>query len=95
MTLESWTGLIRASGASMNADRASGVLTVCFERLALHYGTVDPRRLDSIRQDGAYGRGVKDVLDFVNIFAATAQGGEKNVIGRFMAQAQKRFGRFA
>jgi hypothetical protein len=28
-------------------------------------------------------------------FATTAQGGEKNVLCRFIAAAQKRFGRFA
>jgi hypothetical protein len=33
ITLEDWTQLIRASGAGMNADKASGVLHGCLERL--------------------------------------------------------------
>jgi hypothetical protein len=95
MTLENWTQLIRSGGAGMNADKASGILHVSLERLALHYGMIDVGRMAAIRQDGAYARGVRDFLDFVNVFAVTAQGGEKTVIGRFIAAAQKRFGKFA
>jgi hypothetical protein len=43
----------------------------------------------AVRQDGAYSRGIKDFLDFTDIFVTTAQGGEKTVIGRFLAAAQK------
>jgi hypothetical protein len=95
MTMEDWTQLLKQSGASMNADKASGVLHGCLERLALHYGMIDMGRMAAIRQDGAYSRGIKDFLDFTDIFATTAQGGEKTVIGRFLAAAQKRFGKFA
>lgn len=78
----------------MNADKASGVLQACLELLALHYGMADVGRIASIRQDGAYGRDIKDFLDFVNVFAVTGQGGEKTVVGRLLAAAQKRFGKF-
>lgn len=94
-TLEGWTALIRAGGGGMNADRASGVLHVSLERLALHYGLLDRDRLNAIGQNSAYARGIKDFLDFTGVFATTAQGGEKTVIGRFLAEAQKRFGKFA
>ena len=43
-TLEAWTALIRAGGAGMNADRASGILYVSLERLALHYGMLDTQQ---------------------------------------------------
>jgi Domain of unknown function (DUF6456) len=94
ITLEDWTQLIRAGGASMNADKASGVLHGCLERLAVHYGMIDKHRIDELRQDGAYKRGIKDFLEFAGVFAVTAQGGEKNVIGRFLTAAQKRFEKF-
>jgi hypothetical protein len=95
LTLEGWTGMVKQSGAGMNADKASGVLHGCLEPMGLHYGMIDMGRLASLKQDSAYGRGIRDFLDFVSIFATTAQGGEKTVIGRFMAQAQKRFSKFA
>lgn len=95
LTLDGWTDVIRVGGGNMNADKASGILLASLEMLALHYGMADMGRIASIRQDGAYGRGIKDFLDFVNVFAVTAQGGEKTVIGRFLAAAQKRFGKFA
>jgi hypothetical protein len=79
----------------MNADKASGILHGCLELLALNYGMIDMGRIAALRQDGAYGRGIRDFLDFVTVFATTAQGGEKIVIGRFLAAAQKRFGKFA
>lgn len=95
LTIEGWTGMVRQSGAGMNADKGGGVLHGCLEMLALHYGMIDMGRLASLKQDSAYGRGIRDFLDFVSVFATTAQGGEKTVIGRFLAQAQKRFGKFA
>jgi hypothetical protein len=95
LTLEGWTELVRREGHSMNSDRASGILYSVLERIALHYGMIDVGRVAAIRQDGAYGRGIKDFLEFAGVFAVTAQGGEKNVIGKFIAAAQKRFGRFA
>jgi hypothetical protein len=63
-TLEGWTALIRTGGAAMNADRASGVLYVSLEWLALHYGILDRHRLNAIGQDRAFGRGVKMANDF-------------------------------
>jgi hypothetical protein len=95
MTMESWTQPAKQNGASMNADKASGVFRVSLECLALHYGKIDIGRVAAIRQDGAYGRGLKDLLEFAGVFAVTAQGAEKNVIGKFIAAAQKRFGGFA
>ena len=95
LTLDGWTDMIRLAGGNMNSDQASAVLHACLELLAVHYGMADMGRIASIRQDGAYGRGIKDFLDFVNVFAVTAQGGEKTVIGRFLAAAQKRLGKFA
>ena len=65
------------------------------ERLALHYGMLDRGQLNAIAQDKAYGRGVHDLLDFLSISASTAQGPEKNALGRFLAAAQKRFAKFA
>jgi hypothetical protein len=94
MTMEDWTQLIRQGGGNMNADKASGVLHGALERLALHYGMIDMGRIAAIRQDGAYGRGVKDFIEFVSVFAATAVGPEKNAIGRLLANAQRRFSRF-
>jgi hypothetical protein len=55
MTTESWTQLIRQTGAAMNADKASGVFHVSLERLALHYGVIDVGRMAAMRQGGAYG----------------------------------------
>ena len=52
-------------------------------------------RMAALGQESAYGRGIKDFLHFVNVFSVPAQGGEKTVIGRFLAAAQKRFGKFA
>jgi hypothetical protein len=95
MTLENWAHLIKQTGARMNADMASGVLRTSLQRLALDYGFIDVGRLAVIRQDGAYGRGIKDFIEFAGVFAVTARGGEKNVIGKFIAAAQKRFGKFA
>jgi hypothetical protein len=94
-TLEGWTALIRAGGAGMNSDKASGIFHVSLERLALHYGMLDRDRLNAIGQDKAYSRGIRDCLEFVSVFATTEQGGGKNVIGRFLAAAQKRFSKFA
>jgi hypothetical protein len=52
-------------------------------------------RLVSIGQDQAYGRGVRDLLDFAEVFSASASGAEKNALGRFFASAQRRFSKFA
>jgi hypothetical protein len=49
----------------------------------------------ALGQESAYGRGIKDFLDFVNVISVTAQDGERTVIGRFLAAPQKRFGKFA
>jgi hypothetical protein len=95
LTLDDWTGVIRKTGAQMNADAASGVLRASLERLALFYGMVDKGKLSRIRQDQAYSRAVKDVMDFTNVFAASTKPDEKTIIGRFLAAVQKRFGRFA
>lgn len=94
-TLEGWTALIKAGGGGMNTDRASGVFTVSLERLALHYGMLDVKRMNAMGQDAAYGRGIKDCLDFVGVFSISAQGGEKNTIGRLLAEARKRFHKYA
>lgn len=79
----------------MNADKASGVLHVSLERLALHYGMIDMGRLVSIGQDQDYGRGIRDLLDFARVFSVSASSAEKNALGRFLAAAQKRFSKFA
>lgn len=94
-TLEGWTALVRAGGKGMNPDRASGVFHVSLERLAVHYGMLDSKRINAMGQDVAYGRGVRDFLDFVRVFAVSAQSGEKSTIGRLIAEAQKRFSKFA
>jgi hypothetical protein len=94
-TLEDWTQLIRNTGKGMNTDKAAGVFHVSLERLAVHYGMLDMGRLSAIGQSHAYARGVRDCIEFVNVFAATANGPEKNVIGRFLAAAAKRFGKFS
>jgi hypothetical protein len=79
----------------MNADKASGILHASLELLALHYAMIDMGRVTALRQESAYRRGIRDLLDFASVFATTAQGGERTIIGRFLAQAQKRFGNFA
>ena len=48
MTMDDWTQLIRQTGAGMNADKASGILHVCLERLALHYGMIDTGKLATV-----------------------------------------------
>ncbi|MEO7143347.1 MAG: DUF6456 domain-containing protein [Bryobacteraceae bacterium] len=93
ITLEEWTNLVRASGKGMNADKASGIFHVSLERLALHFGMVDMGRLKSIGNDLAYGRPVRDVFEFAAVFATAPE--EKSLMGKFMAAAQKRFGKFA
>jgi Domain of unknown function (DUF6456) len=95
MTMEDWTLLIRQGGGHMNADRASGVLLGCLERLALAYGIADMGRLAALRQDGAYGRAIRDFMEFADVFGATAAGSEKSAIGKFLAAAHKRFATFA
>jgi len=52
-------------------------------------------RMAALGQESAYGSGIKDFLDFVNIFSVPAQGGEKTAIGRFLTAAQKPFDKFA
>jgi len=61
----------------------------------MHDGMLDMGRLNAIGQDRAYGRGIRDCLNSVGVFAAKAQGGEKTTIRRFLAAAQKRFAKFA
>ena len=95
MTIEGWTNLIRGAGTNMNADKAAGLLHGSLELLALHYGMIDMGRLASIASDKSYGRGIKAALEFISVFAATAQGGEKNVIGRLAREMEKRFAKFA
>lgn len=94
LTLENWTDLIRQGGVRMNADKAAGILHSALERLALNYGMIDMGKMALIGQDKAYGRGIKDFHDYVSIFATTAQGGERGVIGRLIAGAAKRFQKF-
>jgi hypothetical protein len=94
-TLEGWTALIRAGGGGMNTDKASGIFHVALERLGLHYGLLDAKRLNAISQDAAYGRGIRDFMDFIQVFAVSAQSGEKSTIGRLIAEANKRFSKFA
>jgi hypothetical protein len=43
------------------------------------------RRLASIGNDKAYARDIRDALDYINVFATTAQGPEKGVLGKFLA----------
>jgi hypothetical protein len=95
LTLEGWTALIRRGGGSMYSDKAAGLLLSCLERLALHYGILDKNRLNAIGRDTAYARAIRDFFDLINVFAAAAQGPEKNAMGRFLAAAQKRFAKFA
>jgi hypothetical protein len=52
-------------------------------------------RLASIGNDKAYALGIRDALDYITVFATTAQGPEKGVLGKFLAAAQKRFAKFA
>lgn len=65
-TLEFWTQLIRNAGKAMNADRASGVLHVSLERLALHYGLVDMGKLANINNNRAFARGLKAADEFIS-----------------------------
>jgi Domain of unknown function (DUF6456) len=95
MTMEDWTQLIRQNGAAMNADKAAGILHVCLERLALHYGLVDMGKLASIGNDKAFGRGVRAALEFIDVFNASAKPTEKLGMARLMKDLQKRFGKFA
>ena len=78
----------------MNADKASGVLHATLERLALHYGMIDVGRIASIRQDAAYGRAIRDFMEFTGVFVTTATGPEKVAIGRFVAALERRFAKF-
>jgi hypothetical protein len=77
LALDGWTHLVRNGGGGMNADKASGILHACLEMLALNYGMIDMGRIAALRQDGAYGRAIKDFLDFVSVFATAAQGGRR------------------
>lgn len=95
LNLDQWTALCRRDGIAMNADKAGGVLHTCLERLAMHYGLIDLGRLGAISHEAAFGRGVKAAMDFISVFASSAQGGEKAVIGRLMAGLEKRFSRYA
>ena len=61
----------------MNADKASGILHASLELLALHYAMIDMGRVTALRQESAYRRGIRDLLDFASVFATTAQGGER------------------
>jgi hypothetical protein len=94
MTMEDWTQLIRQSGAGMNADKASGILHVSLERLALHYGMIDVGKMAAIGSDKAVGRGARMVLEFIAVFNATAQPTEKLGMARLMKDLQKRFAKF-
>jgi hypothetical protein len=95
MTLDEWTQVIKNGGKGMNADKAAGIFHSSLERLAMHYGVVDERRLKSISNDMAYSRAVRDVFEFAAVFATSAQPGEKTLIMRFLDAAKKRFGKFA
>jgi len=95
LTLEDWTGVVRNSGGNMNADKASGILHAALELLAQHYGMIDQRRAEALRQESAYGRAIRDFLEFTGIWAATTQGIDKSTMGKFVVAAQKRFSRFA
>jgi hypothetical protein len=46
-------------------------------------------------QNKSYGRGIRDLIDFSNVFSAAEQNGGKNVMGRFLEAAQKGFAKFA
>jgi hypothetical protein len=95
MTLEQWTDFVRAAGAGMNADKASGILHSSLERLALHYGLIDMGKMASLGQDKAYGRGVRAAMEFITVFNATAQPTEKLGMARLMKDLQKRFGNYS
>jgi hypothetical protein len=95
MTMEDWTQLIRQGDAGMNAHKASGILHVCLERLALHYGLIDMGKMAAIAQDKARGRGIKEVMEFVAVFNAAAKPTEKLGVARLMTELNKRFGNFA
>jgi Domain of unknown function (DUF6456) len=94
-TLEDWTQTVRNSGKGMNTDRASGVLYISLERLALHFGMVDMGRLQTMSNDRAYARAIQDFLDFASVATATLQGNDKSAVGKFIAATRKRFEKFA
>jgi hypothetical protein len=94
-TLEAWTALIRASGARMDSNRTSSIFRESLQRLAVHYGMLDVSRINAIAKEQTYGRAVRDVLDFINVFAGTAPTPEKNALGRLLAATHKRFEKFA
>jgi hypothetical protein len=93
LTLEGWTEIVRRSGNPMNADKSSGVLYSALESLALHYGYVDRKRLDAIGQEMSFKRGIRAAIEFIEVFATTAQGGEKATIGRIIDGLEKRIAR--
>jgi hypothetical protein len=95
MTLEQWTDFVGKDGASMNADKASGILHGALERLALHYGMIDVGKMATLCSDKAVGRGVRTVIEFISVFNATAQPTEKIGMARLMKDLQRRFGKFA
>jgi Domain of unknown function (DUF6456) len=95
VNLEGWTNMIRQAGAAMNADKASGILHGSLELIALHYGMINMGRIASLQNEKSYARGIKDALEFITVFAASTQGGEKNVICRLMRDMEKRFAKFA
>jgi hypothetical protein len=45
--------------------------------------------------DKAYGRALRDFMDFMGVCATAAQGPEKNALGRFLDAAKKRFSKLA
>jgi hypothetical protein len=45
----------------------------------------------AIRQGAAYRRGIRDFLDFVDIFSMTAQGSDKAALGKLANAARNRF----
>ena len=79
----------------MNADKAGGILASSLEMLAMHYGMVDLKKLTAIAQELAFGRGVKAVLEFVEVFATSAKGFDKDVLSKLTHGLQKRFSRQA
>jgi Domain of unknown function (DUF6456) len=81
LNLDQWTSLVRRDGGAMNADKGAGVLHGCLERLALHYGMIDVGRLGAISHDAAFGRGVKAAMDFISVFASSAQGAKRLSLG--------------
>jgi hypothetical protein len=51
--------------------------------------------LGSINRDKRFGQGVKTAIEYVNVFAAGTQDGEKEGVGRLLPGLGKRFSRFA